>query len=904
MLALGATKPAIAQEGERPKELSQEGASEEAPPSKETEAPQNAAATSSTPSSNQKKAEVITVTGSRLKRIDQELASPVIVIDREKIKESGLISVGELLVESSIASGGDFQRADWGGNEGGSIVGIKGLSPSETLYLLNGRPMPRKPVNNFWHPDKNITSDLSMIPTAAIDRIEILTDGASALYGSEAIGGVVNIITLQNFNQTKVNATYRIPEIGKGESNQFSIVSGSSTDDSNFLISFEQSQSKFWRARDLDTVKLDLSQSHNLRPVTDPGSFMDANGIWFPNQNCEAMGNTIVDMAEQGRRCATNNTNENTLGPKVLQQSIYATFDKKLLENLSLMGNFLATTHRSEVRGTFPEAIISVPSAIWENHRTELEAANPGISLPADGSDIEYSYGAAELGGDWNEQVSNEFAYTLGLNGEIFGDYNWSVTRYEGTHRGDWNFHNNYLVDCVDVLMAGGFPGQSFDPFAPAGQRQTGEGFSYCKHDLRFKKFFKETKVDALISGSALLGGYTLDFAFGASTSRYDLSAGIDPASKRSTWGFIASRGVEGSRSNDAVYFETQMKPLSNVNVNLAGRYDKFSDVESTFNPKLAVSYMPLKSVKLRASTGTAFRAPYVAATQSSNNTPNSVSFADQRKCRGEGLQTFCDNPYAIDVIAGAPNRLKPETSKFYNFGVIFEPQDNLDVALDYWRIDTEDIVSDLSGDIPLIADAEYRGSNLEGKGIIIKRDGDVIAGELPKVTSITVPWVNISSRHASGLNARVNWKYGKFGLTNSYNHLYHLKSERIPGLQSYEAIGTPQNPRFPALRWRNTLETRYSIKPATIGLDMRSLAGFKVNEGEREVFGKDEQKSYSEFDTHVALNFDRINWILGVKNVLDAYPRDKDAEFRAEVYSSYINVVGRRYFSSVSYTF
>ena len=150
----------------------------------------------------------------------------------------------------------------------------------------------------------------------------------------------------------------------------------------------------------------------------------------------------------------------------------------------------------------------------------------------------------------------------------------------------------------------------------------------------------------------------------------------------------------------------------------------------------------------------------------------------------------------------------------------------------------------------------------------------------------------------------RLNWKSGNFGLTNSYNHLYHLKSERIPGLQGYEAIGTPQNPRWPALRWRNTLETRYALKPATLGLDVRSLAGFKVHDAERNVFGKDKQQPYSEADMHVALNFDQIDWLVGVKNVLDSYPRDKDAEFRGEVYGNSIDVVGRRYFSTVSYTF
>ncbi|MEP4102005.1 TonB-dependent receptor plug domain-containing protein, partial [Paraglaciecola sp.] len=176
--------------------------------------------------------EKISVTGSRIKRTDLEGSSPVQVIMRTDLIASGITNIGDILQEIPAVAGAGTNTAINNGGSGAVRVSLRGLGSARTLVLLNGRRMPASGTG------ADASVDLSAIPTAVIERVEVLTDGASAIYGSDAIGGVVNIITRQDFNGFEINASYDIgTEEGDGEVKTIDFTIGASNDKGSVTFS-------------------------------------------------------------------------------------------------------------------------------------------------------------------------------------------------------------------------------------------------------------------------------------------------------------------------------------------------------------------------------------------------------------------------------------------------------------------------------------------------------------------------------------------------------------------------------------------------------------------------------------------------------------------------------------------
>lgn len=184
--------------------------------------------------------ERIEVTGSRIKRTDLEGAIPVTVIDRAAIDFSGQTSVSDLLRNTSFNAAGSFRPQSGSSAQGISQVNLRGLGSERSLILVDGRRLPKSPSTGN-------SQDLNSIPMAAVERIEILSDGASAVYGSDAIAGVVNIITRKDFNGVELRlgaGNVSLPSDG-GDREEGSAVFGSSTDKSSVIGGVS------WNSRDI-----------------------------------------------------------------------------------------------------------------------------------------------------------------------------------------------------------------------------------------------------------------------------------------------------------------------------------------------------------------------------------------------------------------------------------------------------------------------------------------------------------------------------------------------------------------------------------------------------------------------------------------------------------------------------
>ena len=168
--------------------------------------------------------DTIEVTGSRLKRADIEGAVPVIVIDRAQIDASGDVSVADVLRDSTFASFGNFKPQSGSSAQSLATIDLRGVGSGRTLVLIDGRRAPTNPMS------ASSGTDLNAIPLAAVERIEILSDGASAVYGSDAIGGVVNVILRKDFNGAEIRYGIGSTEVTGGDLQDMSVVFGSSSD--------------------------------------------------------------------------------------------------------------------------------------------------------------------------------------------------------------------------------------------------------------------------------------------------------------------------------------------------------------------------------------------------------------------------------------------------------------------------------------------------------------------------------------------------------------------------------------------------------------------------------------------------------------------------------------------------
>ena len=174
--------------------------------------------------------EKIEVTGSRIKRTDLESAIPMTVFTSEDIDASGLTTIEDFIQNIPAMNGGSVGSTVNNGNPGFATAALRGLGSGRTLILINGR--------------RYNSNDLNFIPTSFIERVDVVRDGASTIYGSDAIAGVINFITKKNFEGVEVNAQYDITGKGDGETSKFSITTGASNDKGNVVLSLDYTNRK------------------------------------------------------------------------------------------------------------------------------------------------------------------------------------------------------------------------------------------------------------------------------------------------------------------------------------------------------------------------------------------------------------------------------------------------------------------------------------------------------------------------------------------------------------------------------------------------------------------------------------------------------------------------------------
>jgi iron complex outermembrane receptor protein len=624
--------------------------------------------------------ETVEVTGSRIKRTDAEGSVPVTVIDRQQLELSGDVSVADYLRNTTFNSFGSFRPQSGSSAQSFAELSLRGLGGARTLILIDGR---RAPIA----PQAGQGQDLNSIPLAAVERIEILTDGASAIYGSDAIGGVVNIITRRDFSGVEMSWGMGDPAAKGGETEEGSVIFGVAGDRGNILAGASYSNRGIIFSRD-SAVKAPgaSSFSNNFRQATPapgtlygfvPGGFTanPTNGSVVPG-GCSDLG-FRTSGSGASTRCLYDFNLVAADEAEIRNSALFTRANYEINEDWSTYLN--ANISRVKSFGRYAP----VPSSPWPGGAPFIPVGSPNhpaVRFPNGGYNASTPYFLAHrfaaLGNRDTPTDANVYYFDLGFDGRIgMFDVNFGGRHVESKYL---ELGRNYVVGgLAQQAIADG----SYNIYAPsANPRSVLDGLIATinrEGSFIIEELYAQSNVDLFEMGGGVAG-----LAFGAEYRDESYEDVYDTLQSSGQIVGSAGNSAFGGRSVAAAYMEALFPVLENLEFNLAARWDSYSDYGSDTSPKISVRYTPIENLVLRASFGQGFRAPTLDIL-SQQPAFSADTVTDRQTCIAFGLPATCSTQINAYVI-GNPN-LTSEESDQWSAGLAWDATDWLNMSVDFW---------------------------------------------------------------------------------------------------------------------------------------------------------------------------------------------------------------------------
>jgi iron complex outermembrane receptor protein len=847
--------------------------------------------------------ERIEITGSRIKRTDMEGASPVVVIDRSMIDNSGQLSIADVLNQSTFNSFGSLQPSSGSTAQSQATVNLRGLGSSRTLVLLNGRKMPGSPVMG------GASADLNSIPFAAVERIEVLSDGASAVYGSDAIAGVVNVILRKDFEGVEINARASQPSRdGGGDEKSISIVSGFSTDKARITFSIEHDERDIIYAADRWFTKSTDDGSGTYSGTTGQSwygrNILDMNTFEFnpmvSDQDCSVYGeqfryhNDAPDWPDDDG-CHFDYTSVSADAASTNRDAVFVDFNYEISDAVDF--NLVALNTRNESFGRY------APAAGWFTFPEDMPAKG-NLTAVNKGDRGYYRFNNVGPARD-TTQTSYMQDYTASLNGQLD-----SITWHADYHFNRYSMHEwgqGYVHrPSVEAAITDGW-----DPRDPnQAQYEAQLANMNANSNRRAGGQFNELTVGASFDELGSLSGGDIGLYVGASYRTEDFFDQAEAQNEAKNIIGTAGGSAAGSRDVSAVFAEALFPILDSLELSLAGRYDDYSDFGSSFVPKVAVKYQPIDSLIFRASYGQGFRAPslddlYKAPSESAS------SARDVVKCDAAGTsRPDCRSKQHTTYFIGTQG-LEAEESESINIGAVYSITDNIDISLDYYDIDITNEVSSLSTQdvydlelLGLLGDPEDPNDNpSQYAGASVDRNG---AGPSGTSLLVTAPMANLDGFDSNGFDFKLNafFELGSIGDLRTKLEWTEVLEYNTPDIIGFDRVnvvgraGLPERKLNAALNW--------SISNHALNLNVNyteSTAEETDTDATGTVF-----YPVGELDSYTIVNMSYVYsspWNLdlsaGINNIADVDPvLDSDLGYDDTLYSR----MGRVYFAGLKYKF
>jgi iron complex outermembrane recepter protein len=728
----------------------------------------------------------VVVTGSMIKRTNAETAVPITILKADSLKDQGITSVEQAL-DQLTANNSAINVAQSVGtfSGGGTFVDLRGLGSARTLVLLDGQRM--APSAFGGTATGNAAVDLSGIPFASIDTIEVLRTGASSLYGSDAVSGVINFITKKNFQGLSFSGTYDKPQHQGGSSDEVDGTFGHgdlANDGYNVLLTVGYSKQNELQAsaRDFSAEGFDPARGYNAtnNPGSWPGSAVDGSGnLWQPGFPACA-GNPYLTTALGN--CAYRYSAATDLLPEHKEYSALASITKSIGTDNSVQLQYVWT--QSNVNGWsgpvfYPFGMSATSPYLPGNAQGPSLASLTCLSPPC--SAPNFAGGAPAV--FWSDPNNNRYGGNLNTEQR-------ALLTFAGKGGGwDYAVSGNYSQNNNDNRWTGGIPNFAvsapggvlsdlINPFGPqsaAGQALINSSYingTYSNgQDKRWSVdgHASHELGDAISTGNPataavgfMVGGEHFDYATTAYNFLVQASTGLGPSA------------VEGSRTFQAAFLELDLPLSKTLDLTLADRQDWYSDFGTTNNPKIQARWQPAQWVTLRGTASTGFRAPSLfslynppslAASTGGNMGSGNPDCVNAGATPPSAIAPFTPatcNTQGLGLFGGNPN-LTPETSQNFDFGVILTPIRDLGITIDYFRILVKNTISAVPAQAiygsPSTFASYYVLDNTGGLTPSINSGVDCIPYTAPTCGYIKVNSANTGRLSTDGVDLSIQWQ-------------------------------------------------------------------------------------------------------------------------------------------------
>jgi iron complex outermembrane receptor protein len=719
-----------------------------------------------------KNLEEVVITGSYIKGSGTDEATPVDVLNSDYIQKQGALTIGELTQKLAVSSGAENNPDSFtaGATQGTSNVNLRGLGLTSTLVLVNGK---RQTIAGAVANDGSVFVDTATIPMAALERVEILKEGATATYGSDAVAGVVNFILRDDFEGLEVSVGHQKAESSDQTTDDVSVLAGFGIGDNTNVIlsgSFMQQDPMSSAERSYTTINAVsiLGRSFLNLGGLSPGLpvFIEGTGDYagtygpgetIPDANCEANGGiygAAFIPSLGGQKCGF------LYGPRF-----------NLVNEEERTNVYAAITHDMDNGVTVRGELGFAKNEVLDNPQSpSYPALNfPTIAPGQAGSPFDGFvrwYGrplGAEAPSPLAPRNSEFLRASLDVSGSLDdGEWDWNASvTYSENDREGWQ-PDTIASRLTDALAGqGGASGtESFNIFDPSQNSQS--LIDYISAQTYTNTITDLTVADLVVSGPLeIASGRTINVAYGAQfrnegfqTLRDDISTQqIDPQTGilQDVDLIFLGGGTEPSASRDsfAAFAEANIPITDSLEMSVAARYEALES-DSSLDPKLALRWQVTDELVVRGSMSTAFREASLV----------------QQFNRGTSLQGLVDplgggGALFIRVLTEGDTNLKPETSTNTNLGVVWTPSDNFNMRLDWWQFDYEDVITI---------------ENAQGKLSADPNGPDIRRNDSGQLQGVSTNFINAATVETDGVDVSADWNIpagdmGDFGVQLAYSH-------------------------------------------------------------------------------------------------------------------------------------
>jgi len=794
------------------------------------------------------KLETIVVTGSRIRRVDIESASPVFSIDRADIEKSGKLTIGDLIQESpSIAGAATNPSVNNGGGDGASTISLRGLGAQRTLLLVNGRRLAYADVNS--------------IPISMVERIDILKDGASAIYGSDAVAGVVNFVLRKDFQGIEATAEYGISDADDGERKGFSMTIGHSSDRGNIVVGANYNKTEPVWAGDRKFSSPALYNYFGYL-ITLGSSFIPTGRFTIPRTvaagfglNCAGTGVNVNVRRIPGAGGANAASDyECYVGSQ--HSYDYSPFNLQLTPQerggLFVTGNYRITDNIE----AYVEAFSNKTRSRYIIAPLPLIFGEAGVILSADSVynpfDVDISVGGIRLTEAGNRVGGFETQadqLSTGLRGSFGDTWQWDAgITYARTSQDDWR--TGYLFGPAVAAGVGpsfidgggvarcGTPGNvianctplnffGLDPNTAAGQAAIAalgdvsiniRGHGYASYKAaQFNLTGELFQLPAGAVSVAFGGEYREDYTY------YNpdyVTTVTDPATATCLTSTEACASKSSGELDVREFYAEFLVPIladvpfaRSLNLTIGSRYSDYSAFGDTVNSKIGIEWRPIDDLLIRGTVAEVFRSPTIndlfGGTGSSADTYNDP-------CSGSGFQAgnpacagltpgFVQVTQQTSSVFGSNVNLTPEVGKSFTWGVVYDPSwlPGLSTSVDVWKIYLNDVIGSIGTQTIINQCYNFgRFCNLFTRGDA--GDVDFVSNLSENIGRLDARGVDFSAKYRLPETA---WGNFRVGLDATYYQQYDQETIRgdittaLHSAGSYfgQAFGGPGN----LARWR-----------------------------------------------------------------------------------------------------